>query len=77
MQQLSNILIGNAGGKGVAATDALQSTDNEAFFAAYQQAQAKFSFDSQGAKRDLPLAVLSEKVPKLSRPSMSRLFWGK
>ncbi|GAB1099985.1 MAG: hypothetical protein Sw2LagPseu_15290 [Shewanella algae] len=50
MQQLSNILIGNAGGKGVAATDALQSTDNEAFFAAYQQAQAKFSFDSQGAK---------------------------
>ncbi|PWF91522.1 hypothetical protein DD549_13085 [Shewanella algae] len=50
MQQLSNILIGNAGGKGVSATDALQSTDNEAFFAAYQQAQAKFSFDSQGAK---------------------------
>ncbi|WP_412503583.1 flagellar hook-length control protein FliK [Shewanella indica] len=54
MQQLSNILIGNAGGKGVSATDALQSTDNEAFFAAYQQAQTKFSFDSQGVKPTFP-----------------------
>lgn len=77
MQQLSNILIGNAGGKGVAATDALQSTDNEAFFAAYQQAQLSSRSTRKAPSRDLPLAVLSEKVPKLSRPSMSRLFWGK
>ncbi|MBZ4680069.1 MAG: hypothetical protein JG763_2698 [Shewanella sp.] len=54
MQQLSNILFGNAGSKGVAATDALQSTDNEAFSAAYQQAQTKFSFDSQGVKPTFP-----------------------
>ncbi|WP_412502509.1 flagellar hook-length control protein FliK [Shewanella chilikensis] len=54
MQQLSNILFGNAGSKGVAATDALQSTDNEAFSAAYQEAQTKFSFDSQGVKPTFP-----------------------
>jgi len=54
MQQLSNILFGNAGSKGVAATDALQSTDNEAFSAAYLEAQTKFSFDSQGVKPTFP-----------------------
>ncbi|MCE9788831.1 flagellar hook-length control protein FliK [Shewanella chilikensis] len=54
MQQLSNILFGNAGSKGVATADTLQFADNEAFSTAYQEAQTKFSLDSQGVKPRFP-----------------------
>ncbi|MGX2952949.1 hypothetical protein ACWAU3_07965 [Shewanella sp. JL219SE-S6] len=77
MQQLSNILIGNAGGKGVSATDALQSTDNEAFSPLINRRRLSSRSTRKAPSRDLPAAVLTEKVLKLSRPSMSRLFWGK